>query len=80
MSLLLNIDTDPPVRAKSLEKMVFIADHAVGMEDFCELVKYVLTNADLVKNDPRLELVEKMRSLIFVEGYNPGGRRMEIVK
>lgn len=81
MSLILNIDSPPtenghqPV-AFADEKTVHISGVYIGMEDFCELVKYVMTNGDLVGLDPRLMLREQFRRLETVPGWNEGGKRL----
>lgn len=44
--------------------------------DWCELVKYQLTNSDLEENDPRLGLVADLGiQHTIVEGYNGKGTR-----
>lgn len=44
--------------------------------DWCELVKYQLTNSDLEENDPRLALVANLGiPHTLVEGYNGKGTR-----
>ena len=48
----------------------------IDMEDFCALVEYVLTNTDLNENDPRLALIENIKNLRPVPGYNDGGKRL----
>jgi len=49
----------------------------IPAEEFCKIVEYFLTNYDLVKDDPRLKLVEFVKGLQEVEGYNDGRRRLE---
>lgn len=49
-----------PSRAPSLE---------IPMADFCELVLYALTNTDLRPDDPRLDLIEKIKSMKKIPGY-----------
>jgi len=52
-------------------------DAAIPADQFCEIVKYFLTNYDLVKNDPRRELVKFVKSLKTVEGWDEGRSRLE---
>jgi hypothetical protein len=52
-------------------------DAAIPADQFCEIVKYFLTNYDLVKNDPRPGLVEFVRSLKTVKGWAEGRSRLE---
>lgn len=48
------------------------------MEDFCAMVEYVLMNTDLMKNDPRVELVKRISfDLILAPGYNAGRQRYD---
>lgn len=48
------------------------------MEDFCAMVEYVLTNTDLLRDDPRIDLVKRISfDLILAPGYNEGGHRYD---
>lgn len=80
MSLTLDYGTEPPgVAAMSRDgRMLFDAGIDISNEDWCELVKYQLTNSDLVVNDPRMKLVYALGiSHRIVTGYNgPGSRRI----
>lgn len=45
--------------------------------DFAEMVKYWLTNTDLVSHtDPRIGLVRWAQRLVTIDGYNHSGRRL----
>jgi hypothetical protein len=55
---------------------VRLGDYEISMSDFCEAVLYVLTNTNLEPNDPRLYLVEKIKSMKEVESYNGRGKRL----
>jgi hypothetical protein len=33
----------------------------IGMDDFCKLVEYVMTNTEIKEEDPRLKLIEFMK-------------------
>lgn len=48
----------------------------IPMDDFVEAVKYVLTNSDLLENDPRPGLIEFIKRLDITDGYNKGGKRL----
>jgi len=48
-----------------------------SMDDFCDMVSYVMTNTDLAKNDPRPELIKRLNKLITVDGYNKGNKRLQ---
>lgn len=91
MSLILNIDTNPPVTALAWPngpKKVTISmgkesvslenKDEIGLEDFCELVKYVMTNVDLIPNDPRIRLLERLKNYKIIEGWNPSAKRIQI--
>lgn len=45
----------------------------MNMDDFCELVRYVLTNTDLEEEDPRRVLVAQIERMAIVEGFNGHG-------
>lgn len=53
---------------------------SIPMDDFVCMVEYVLTNADLSKDDPRIGLVERIKQMHQVEGHNPGGKVFRTVK
>ena len=45
----------------------------IPLEDFAYLVEYVLVNSDLHgENDPRLKLIERIKTITQVPGYNSG--------
>lgn len=70
----------PSVPVKTCGLITFsgvqIGKEKMNMKDFCDAVCYVLTNTDLTSDDPRLELVEFVKQLKIVDGYNPGQRRL----
>jgi hypothetical protein len=74
MSLLLNQGSEPnDIEVKTMWpiiKEVRIGEYYLSMEDFEELVLYVLTNSDLTKNDPRYKLVEKINNMKVGPGWN----------
>jgi hypothetical protein len=80
MSLKLNVDTDPPVVTKSYEvggqHTIIIGQEDIGLQDFCALAEYVLTNTDIIPNDPRLPLIEKIKGMKLVDGYTQGRQRL----
>jgi len=49
---------------------------AIPDDEFCKIIKYFLTNYDLGKGDPRLELVKFVKNLEVTEGWNPGRRKL----
>lgn len=52
----------------------------LSLEDFAATVVYVLGNTDLTPNDPRVELMERLRRIRVIEGYNgPGSKRLEVM-
>lgn len=65
-------------------RVVYLGDYEIAMKDFCAMVRYVLTNTDLVgNNDPRLGLVNWVRELTKLPSWadmrfdfaNPSGIR-----
>lgn len=48
------------------------------MSDFCCLVEYALTNTDLLPDDPRLKLLEKIKQATIIDGYNQGNTRINL--
>lgn len=55
-----------------------LASTDMPMEDFCAMVEYVLTNTDLMRSDPRIELVKRIAfDLILAPGYNTGRQRYD---
>jgi hypothetical protein len=57
-------------------KRVIIGDYELSIEDFGAMVKYVLTNTDLVENDYRLELLRILQQMQVVDGWNDGSKRL----
>lgn len=87
MSLDLNCGTTPDhTRAFTRDSKVILMHEvqpssvSMSLIDFCELAKYVLTNTDLVDDDPRLALVEYCQSLEQVPGWNGAHSRKLGVK
>lgn len=50
-------------------KVILLGEYEIPLDDFCKLVEYVLTNTDLDANDPRLELVDKIKRMEIVDGF-----------
>ncbi|HRZ18470.1 MAG TPA: hypothetical protein P5136_00195 [Methanofastidiosum sp.] len=62
-----------------LRKSVFIGDLEIPIDEFCNLIEYVLTNTDLVDmNDPRLLLTNWIKKTQIIEGYNSGALRLGV--
>ena len=61
----------------SLSKRVLLGDYDISLGDFLGVVEYVLTNTDLQPRDPRRRFVRRVGSMREVDGYNPGGKRLE---
>ena len=86
MTLLLNRGTEPKnlsiktfgLGFGNLDNTVFLGEYKISMEDFLFAAEYVLTNTNLGPNDPRIQFVTSVMSMIKVEGYNgPGTRRFK---
>jgi len=50
---------------------------AIPDDEFCKIIKYFLTNYDLVPDDPRIGLIEFIKDLKVVDGWNEGRRRLK---
>jgi hypothetical protein len=48
----------------------------IPLADFCCLIEYVLTNTDLIENDPRLKLIDRIKHMYKLPGYNKGNERL----
>lgn len=76
MSLSLSRDTDPhDLYVKTWGMLngkdeVIIGDYSISIEDFFDVVVYVLTNTDLRPDDPRRLFVETVKQMILVKGWN----------
>lgn len=62
------------------EPEVIIGEQYLSMKDFCEIVRYIMTNTDLKDgfNDPRWELRNELMRLDIVDGFNKGAKRLII--
>ena len=78
------LDLAPLIEVRTLDIQGFpdvqLCEYAISMEDFCTAVYYVLTNTDLAPNDPRLELVERVKKLDPVPGLSHNDPRLELVE
>lgn len=50
---------------------VVLGDYRISIADFLATVEYVLENANLEPNDPRIEFLEKMQNAGIVPGWGP---------
>lgn len=66
--------TYPPL----VSPLISIGPLDLTATDFAALVVYVLTNADLAKDDPRIELVETIKRLKITDGFNAGYSRFAL--
>jgi hypothetical protein len=57
--------------------MVYLGDYEISMEDWIEATMYVLTNTDLVTDDPRLPFLERLKKLEVSQGFNPNAKRLD---
>lgn len=57
--------------------VVYLGDYEISLKDFLFAADYVLTNADLMPNDPRLVFVKHVQSMRVVERFNPNGSHLE---
>ena len=65
-------NSEPKVllRSEMFENAINFGDYRIPMNDFCYAVIYALTNSDLYPNDPRLDLIEKIKKSTIVDGWN----------
>jgi len=58
---------------------ILIGSACLSMEDFCEMVRYVLTNTDLEDDDdPRYGLLAQLSSVSVIAGRNPGRKQLSL--
>ena len=55
-----------------------LMDCQIDMEEFCQLVCYVLGNSDLLSGDPRNRLMDALSNATSVDGWNEGKVRIDI--
>jgi hypothetical protein len=67
-------DSKPQLDVKAFGEIVFLSTDdayiSVPMDEFVRVMWYVITNADVEPNDPRMCFVELMKKIQLVEGYN----------
>lgn len=76
MSLVLDQSVGKPIASMIFSKGVCINN--IDMNDFCQLVVYLMPNTDLTEDDPRLELWRMLTKLEIVDGYLDGNVRLGI--
>lgn len=80
MSLALAYSSPAGLEAKTLpvggKTVLFIGDYSIDSHDFAVLVEYYLQNTDLDRDDPRLQLLECIKSMETKEGFNPPAERL----
>lgn len=67
-----------PAGFSQLADQIWVGNLVLTKADFAALVIYVLTNADLAKGDPRIELVETIKRLKIADGFNAGYSRFAL--
>ena len=79
MSLHLNQDTNDEVRIKSFfGAEMRINNLDIGANDMCSLVEYYLTNTNLTTDDPRLNLVKRIKGSKIIDGWGNIGHRISL--
>lgn len=58
--------------------VVTIGEYDMSLQDFLDMFEYVMQNTDLIPNDPRLRLIEKVKKARQVAGYNQGKQRIKL--
>ena len=76
MSLILdNSKGNPWVKLNFLNELT-IGDYEIDLDDFCQMVKYVLSNTNLAEDDPRIDLVATIKTGEQMLGYGGNGKRI----
>ena len=83
MSMVLNLGTKPEglsIKTHGIDSLpaVYLGDYEISMKDFFIAAEYVLTNTDLVPNDPRLQFVKRTQSMQEVDGYSASAKRFMV--
>jgi len=55
---------------------VRIGEYHMSLSDFLVMAEYVLTNTDIVPNDPRVKFLERIKRAEPIPGWNPGNQRI----
>jgi hypothetical protein len=53
-------------------------DAMIPADEFCEIIRYFLTNYDLVEDDPRLKLITDLKAAHKVAGWEKGEKRISM--
>ena len=49
----------------------------IPSDEFCEIIRYFLTNTDFADHDPRLKLIDDIQNRMYtLPGFNEGARRV----
>lgn len=59
------------------EDLVFFDRQHIEINDFFNMVYYVLTNTDLYKNDPRIKFVNIVKKMKKVKGYMKDNKHLQ---
>ncbi len=79
MSLLLEMGTEPHrLYTNAMDDWVAIGDYTLSLVDFLALAQYVLSNTNLVPNDPRVAFVDAIRDSMAVPGWGDQGTRLQL--
>ena len=80
MSLLLNHDSSENILCKSSydSREIYIGQYSIGQFDFCTLIEYFLTNTDLINNDERIILIDKIKKAKIIDGFNKNNKRIKL--
>jgi hypothetical protein len=67
-----------PAGYLSFDSIVRIGDYEIESSDFCQLIEYFFRNFDIEQNDERLNLLNHLRELEIVDGFEKGKKRLGI--
>ena len=72
LTLIKSGNLETKAQGAAFNNRVDIGEYEVDLDDFCQLVIYVLENSDFIsQDDPRYILISKIREGYFAKGYNP---------
>ena len=70
MTISLDVGTTPHgLIAKAVDGVMLIGDYLISDHDFCHLMMEFLTNTNLKPDDPRPNILDEIRKLKVVPGY-----------
>lgn len=50
----------------------------IPADEFCDIIRYFMTNYDLSDDDPRLKLIEDLKKAKVIDGWEEGRQRLSL--